>query len=961
MVPGIFCQTMSTILNAPAKEEDDLLARLGLLIGQSFFLGLTLGLLIVAAIALLLSIYGAGALPYVYIVVAIFGAVAFYGFAEVQRRYSLVQVSIVTELIIIAFLAAAWAGLVYAQAEWLAFAAMVAFSLIIQVGFVILGGQAGRLLDVRQIKRYFPRIIAGLVVGFMVAGVLVSPIQNWLGGTEYLLLASAISAVVMLAMLLATNTRYRAVLAQNSSSGPPVKAPSLRKVLFKRFVILIFAYQMLSAIVSQLLDFMAMAAAGERFANSDVLTSFFGNLTIVLNLVNLLFLVLIAGILLTRFGLKFGLSANIGVDILLLLAVVVTGIVAGPEASIFFWLVVITRVTDITFTDGTTRTSINAAFQALPANERVTVQTGVEGIGVPLALGLTGVILLIFDAVGNVTLVHIAAFTLLVTLLWLGSALVVYRRYGVNLLKSMRRRVLDPVELTLDDEASLAVIQRLISSNKLTDVRLALDMLQGAEHPSLAQHLQNLAQSDTAEIQIEALSRIESIKLQAALPIVQGLSANHGDPKVQGAAIKTLCALRGADAVEAVTPYLNDPQSDIRLGTAVGLLHYGSIPGILVVGPRLKEWEVSGDTSDRFCLAQVIGDVALSHLYQPLIPLLNDPDPEVRRSALAAAGRVKHPRLLPQIAANLSDSKTRSAASDALVSYGSLILPLVEEALSRGAENEENTVRLVRACRQIKGQEVTNLMRRNLDHSSNLVRDQVLRVLTACAFHGEPADLPALNRALVRDVSHGHQILVTQQDSGQSKATEPLQRALHDELTQVKKRIFWLLAILYEAQAISRAAAQLQQGTGSEQAIAFEMLDVTLSPEHKTLTFPLIDPKLNPTQRIQFLAKRIKTSSLYRDERLLDLIANDNQAWIRACALYAAVHLAKVAQLEARNIVPIIEDLLVDPDPIVRETAVWGLYTLAPENFYLRAEILQADEDQHIARMAAELAAELAA
>ena len=946
-----------TTTSTLAQEEDDLLTRLGLLIGQSFFLGLTLGLLIVAALALLLSFYGSSALPYVYIIVAILGIVVFYGFAELQRRYSLVQVSIVTELTIVAFLAAAWAGLVFGQANWLAFAAMVSFSLIIQIGFVILGGQAGRLLDVRQIKRYFPRIVAGFVVGFMVAGAVVSPIQSSLGGTEYLLLASAVSAAIMLAMLLVTNTRYRAVLTQTSSAGPQIKAPPLRKVLAKRFVLLIFAYQMLSAIVSQLMDFMVMASAGERFANSGALAGFLGSYTFWLNLIDLLFLALVAGILLSRFGLKFGLTANPGVDILLLIAIVIIGIIAGPQAALFFWLVAVARIIDITFTDGTTRTSINAAFQALPANERVTVQTGVEGIGVPLALGLTGVILLLFNALGDVTMVHVAAFTLLVSVLWSISGLLVYRRYGANLLKTMRRRALNPVELTLDDEAGLAVTAQLITSEKLTDVRLALDMLAGAEHPSLAAHLLILAQSGRSDIQIEALSRIENLKLQTAVPLVKDLAASPADPRVQGAAIRAFCALLEADAVETASPYLDDPQTDVRLGTAVGLLRYGAVPGILAVGERFKQWELSSNTADRCFLAHVTGEVGLPHVYQPLLTLLADPDPDVRRAALAATGKVRHPRLLPRAAANLADPSTRSAASDALVSYGKLILPTVEEALSGSKYADADTVRLVRACRQITGEEVMNLMRRNLDHSSNVVRDQILQVLIAHGYHAQAADLPPLNKALLRDVSQGQRVLVTLHDIGTSEAEAPLRRALDDELALVNRRLFWILSFFYEAQAVAQAADQLVQGSSSEQALALEMLDVTLSPEHKTLTFPLIDPKLDLDQRIQLLNKRVNTPSLRRDQRLKDLIEKDDQGWIRACALYAAVLLGKVRQLEAVEILPIMETALADRDPVVRETAVWGLFTLSPERFHQIISTLQPDDDPHVTRVISKLSA----
>jgi hypothetical protein len=106
-----------TTVNTAYREEDDLFVRLSLLIGQAFFLGLTLGFLTIAAFALLMSRYGAGALPWVYIAVAVLGSVAFYGFAEAQRRWTLVQVSLTSQVVVVALLLAGWAGLFFAQAS----------------------------------------------------------------------------------------------------------------------------------------------------------------------------------------------------------------------------------------------------------------------------------------------------------------------------------------------------------------------------------------------------------------------------------------------------------------------------------------------------------------------------------------------------------------------------------------------------------------------------------------------------------------------------------------------------------------------------------------------------------------------------------------------------------------------------------------------------------------------------
>jgi ATP:ADP antiporter, AAA family len=932
-----------------ATELDDLMARLLLLTGQAFCLGLTLGLLIVAAFALLISTFGAGALPWVYIAVAIVGSGGFYSFAEAQRRWSLMQVFLVSEVVVVLFLGVAWVGLRFAGANWLSFAAMILFSLLLQIGFVILGGQAGRLLDVRQIKRYFARIVAGFVVGFMVAGALAAPLQRILGRTEHLLLAAAGAAALMLALLLVTNARYRQTLAQANPTGPNQPPPPLRKVLGKRFVLTIFAYQMLSAMVTQLLEYMVMTAAAERFIGSDALASFYGSFTFALNLTDLLFVALVAGFLMNRFGLKFGLTFNpLGV-ILLLIIMVAIGAVAGPMATTFFGSVLLTRILDITFTDGATRGSINATYQALPGHERVTVQTGVEGVGVPLALGATGVILLLFTRFDNVTLLHVAILTLVLSLLWLGSALLVYRDYAANLVKTMRRRALGDVGLILEDEGSLDAVHRLIASDTVREVRLGLELLQNAQHPSLRERLPELLKSDHADVQIEALTWIEGIKLQAALPHVQELSASSAKPGVQGAAIRTLCALEDADAVAAVVPYLDSPDNDLRLGAAAGLLRYGSTPGILAVGQRLPLWESSDDAGERCFLARLLEETALPHLYQPLIALLSDPDAGVRTAALRAAGAVSHPRLLPLLLRSLSDRATRAAALDALVAYGTLMLPVVDDALSNDALSEEDTVRLVRICLQIEGDEVRKLMQHHVAHPKDAVRDQVLAVLTACDYQPQNHERAPLNETLRQEVRRAHQLLRAQEDIVESVYTAPLLRALQDELTVAQSRIFSLLSFLYEAGPIRRAGSLLVKGVQTEKALAHEMLDVTLSSTHKALIFPIIDAKMNRAQRLRLLEQQEKIPAMTCDGRLEDLIRSSVQPWVRSCALYA------VAQKKGARMVTAVESALTDTSGVVRETAAWSLHALDAERFNHHAQALMADSEAHVARLATKL------
>ncbi|MDX1612916.1 MAG: HEAT repeat domain-containing protein [Candidatus Promineifilaceae bacterium] len=930
-------------------------ARLALLFGQSLSFGVLLGLLIITGSALFLPSYGATALPYVYIVVAVLGSLLFYTLGEMQRRWSLSVLSVAVDGIVVAFFVLSWLVITLTDARWVPFVLMVAFSVIIQGGFVILGGQAGRLFDVRQVKRQFPRVVSGFVLGFLISGLIAPPLGELLGGTENLLLAATASALSMLIFLLLTIKRFGPLLAQSAAgSGSARATPSkpLWQLLAKRFVLLIVAYQLLSAVASQLIDFVLFEQAAQRFSDSAGLTQFFGDYTVVVNLSDFLFLALLAGVLLSRYGLNFGLAANPFIDGLLLAVQLIVGIVLGPTSLAFFWLAMIARVVDITLTDGTTRGSINTAYQALAPGDRASIQTGVEGIGQPAALGLTGVVLLLFNAIPGLTIVHIVAFALLITLLWGVTALLAYRDYATALTQTLRRRALTAAELSLEDSSSLEVVERLLRSPRPSDVRLALDLLEAANHPALADHLPNLVEHADPRIREEALSRIERLQPPELLPAVAERVNKETEPRVLSAALQALSALQGADALETVLAHVSSDEIEVQLGAVVGLLRYGGIPGVLSVGDRLTQWMESADPARRRLGARIIGEVGTRQFYQPLLPLLVDPDDTVRRAALTAAGQVQHPRLLPRVVSNLAHHSTRSAAVTALASFGQAIVPHAADALSgQSSHSRQATVRLVRICGQIDGDAVVNLLKAHMDHKDDQIRHQVLAALHSCGYRADVSETDAVTALLQAEADQAAQLLAAQRDleaSADPVATAPLQRALGNGVELVERRAFLLLSFLYDAQAILRAWEQLASGTGPQQALALEMLEVNLAAAHRTVILPLVTPDLDLAQRAERLGAEVSTSALSAQQRLEDLIVDDDGTygqWVQACAVYAAVQLKLVA------LTPLAEAMLEAESTAVRQTAAWALHRLAPERFRAHASALAADDDQLVAQL----------
>ncbi|MCA9975097.1 MAG: HEAT repeat domain-containing protein, partial [Anaerolineales bacterium] len=784
-----------------------------------------------------------------------------------------------------------------------------------------------------QIKQYFPRVVGGFAVGFTVGGAIVPILQRWLGRPEHLLFGAALTACAMFGFLLATNARFYDALQQTADSGPQQPPPPLRHLLGKRFVILIFVYQMLSAMGSQLLDFMVLDAAGARFSDSAVLTTFFGSYTFWLNTADILFLALFAGFLLNRFGLRFGLAANPGLVVVILVGIVLAGISGPAGVMLFFWLVVVARPLDIVLTDGTTRTSINAVYQALPARERAGVQAGIEGIGVPVAQGLVGVILLIFNAIPHLELVHTAVFTLFISMLWTAAGVIVYRGYAANLLQAMRQRTLDPATLFLDDSSSLAVVERFMQSERVSDIQLAFKLLDNHDPIAADTFLPPLLSHADTAVQVEALRRVEARQVIAVKTAVIALMQRQHPAHVRAAAIRAFCALAEADAVELITPYLDATETAVRRSAMAGLLRYGGIPGVLAAGAHVQTLAQSPEAAARHLAAQTIGDVAVPAFYQPLVALLQDEETAVRQAALDAVVQVHHPRLLPFLLENLARPATRSAAVSALLAYGPDILPVIDNALAQfEPAQRDQAIRLVRLCGQIRGEAAARILIQHLHHPHAEVRSEVLTALHLCRYQPSPEGTISLRTQLMHEVETAASLIAAWEDVGDAPELVALRRGLEEAVAALRHRLFLLLAFIYKMPALLQAGEQLGIASGSS-ALALELFDVTLTTAEKKLLFPLIDPKLSSEQRAETLRRQFDMAKMGRADRILALIEQENggaaQPWLQACAIYAA---AKLGLLRCQ---PMIARLVDDADAVVRETAVWALTLLDPDKSVL--------------------------
>ena len=452
-------------------------SRVNLLAAQAGLLGLAVMFLLVPASALFLDRYGAADLPFVYLAVAVLGVAVSRAIRSLQERLPLVAVATRCIGAFIVIVAAGWLLLRFAHQDWVSAVLVGLFPLAIPVGFVLIGTQAGRLLDVRSMKQSFARIVTGFSLGFVVGGLATAGLIGPLGSpVDLLLLIDVFIGAAYLWVTLATGRRFPAELGEQPPP-PSVTATTLRPppVARQGLFVMIFGYQLLAAAVTQLLDYVVWERAAYHFPNPNELARFQGLYGTLMNVVLLVFVLTAAGRLLVRYGERGGLTANpLGVGVLLVVSTVV-GVVAGDGGTGFFVAICAQQIAHIALVDGMTRAAINTAYQAIESSSRIRAQTVAEAAGVPVALGFVGVLLLVFRWAG-LGVVVVVAVTLLLTLAWLVVALFGYRRYREGVLTLVTARPWEPLDLI---DADREAVTRLLASADARDVMVGLSAVDG--------------------------------------------------------------------------------------------------------------------------------------------------------------------------------------------------------------------------------------------------------------------------------------------------------------------------------------------------------------------------------------------------------------------------------------------------------------------------------------------------
>jgi ATP/ADP translocase/HEAT repeat protein len=787
----------------------------------------------------------------------------------------------------------------YAFYVWVNLFGLVATSLLWLV--------ANTVFDAREARRVF-----GLFGAAGIAGAILGGLATDLGahalGTGGILLVGSLSSGVAIALVQLTPPGAPAPRRSLSEeTALPSLAPGSRAdgLGSSPLVMALVPMAALTALVSALVDVQFNVAVASSLGTVEDRTAFFGRLFAIVNAIAFAFQLFITPRILRNVGVGPALFA---LPVSLTLGAAVSWFLPGLATA--SWV----KTLDMGFRHSLHKSAFEVVFLPVPPELKRRAKVFIDSTLDNLGTGLGAILaLLVLDEAGPRAL---GAVALLASLLWLGTVGFVRSAYLAEFRRALARREIDPdsLRVNLTDPASVGTLVAALESTNERQLVYALRVLSTAESVGVVAPTLRLLGHPAAEVRMLALRVLERQADATAEPQVRALLRDP-DASVRRQAMSYVCS-RSSRPREFLEAQLMSEELELQ-SAALGYLaeHDGPLASQLLspahVSELLKRPGPSAAAVRRE-LASLLGGVVEGPLQPVAERLRADPDPSVVDAGIHAVERVRAKALVPWLVTRLGERRFRRSARHALVAFGPEVVPELAASLTHGETSEASRRQLPRVLARIACQASVEVSLGALAHATGEARTRWLKALNRLrrspgnlAFRA-PRVLPEVELELARA-----QELTAFLRGRPGRAEQPAQRllwrALEEKRNESLERLFRLLALIHPPADVYTSYLALASPSSSVRANALELLDNVLGLDVKRRVMPLLERvgRLGASEPPPALAGNFSVP-------VAELLESSD-AWLRACAVYAAE-----AEPSYR---PLVARLLEDPNGVVREIA----------------------------------------
>jgi AAA family ATP:ADP antiporter len=514
---------------------------LALLLAVFFLKGICDVSVATTASALFLSAFRSTTLPYVYIVAAAIVTILGIAYSSLATRLAVPTLFRITVIFSVITIAAFHFTLSSVQSKPWVLGLMIWREVVYMLLNVACWAQVALLFNVRQSKRLFPLIAAGDIASMAIFGIAIPLIVSRIGALHLLFFAEASIAICL---LLGVYIARAAVSSDDTLEETAADSTPISKLLKERYVSLFFAVSIVSFLIFFFADYNFYDVVNRHYQSAETLAAFFGVFYAVLNGFNLL-LNAVSSRILTRYGIYAGLLAVplfVGAGTLISIALPAFGLTA-----VLFWAVIITKLMDEMLRGAFLIPTVKVLYQPLPDRERLRIQAVRESVVEPVAIGLSGLLLLVLTRQAGFEVAQLLWILMIIISVFMTLCALLRKQYVVVLGKALpgHSSAIKDQRALNSRYKDIDALKRDLASPNVDEVIHCFNLVEQANPLAAKLLLPTILKHELPEVRVYGLKWVQQHKDSRATLLVKSVIETEESPVVRSEALTTLAMLTG--------------------------------------------------------------------------------------------------------------------------------------------------------------------------------------------------------------------------------------------------------------------------------------------------------------------------------------------------------------------------------------------------------------------------------
>lgn len=850
-----------SLMNVVEGEEKPVL----LLLGKGFFMGIFLATYKIVATTLFLSDQElVDQLPEALFISGILGVISTSIYAWLQKRLrfrGLITFSFIAIFLFIAVVRVAFSY--YEDQQRIIYAMFVMLGPITAVMILGFWGVFIRLFDLGQSKRIISRIDTGQIVAVILSTYAISLLTGIVADLSNFLIVGEISLVISLIFVIVIISTYKLTSYHHSKKKRPPET-KLRNLVRNPYVVALAFFIFFSMMANTFMDFSFFNVTHNQYEDPKQLASFLAVFEGSVMVIIFLLQSFVNDALIRTFGLK----TPILILPFLLLAFTIFAIfsghifgyeIASPQFIWFFLFITLSNLFTKTLREATENPIFKLFFMPLDKNIRFDAQARIEGTFLELSRAIGGGLILLFGSLSSFKLIHYSWFLILIVIGWIYMAYKIYAQYRNEL-----EKILEPAG---DDNG----VRRGLSTIKHRVIEKIKVLL-------ISQPLCESVMNSMI------LARLAPVTFIDQLSFLREKVKNENDK---------MCLKVIGDGAPLIS-YRHDSASDNS--PISDKPDQASMLSIIN----------SGTQEERIALALKIGDLGQESSLI-LNDFINDTDIEVVKAAVFSCGEIKEMQMLPNLIDFLHNPQLRNVASEALMEYGIVALPVIDTLFYNMDQDVDLQLRILKMYGKMGERaietgengdaivsELIDILWKKLNHPNRKIVSESLTALGKCEFTANQAQSHVLRDIIESDIENlvwDFKAIVTLKEEHSSKF-DGIIEAIREDINRSYNHIYLLLLMFFNKKSIQLVRENIESGTTENFSYALELLDVLFEEfdkpkELKEKIIPLLD-NINDLDRLRRLYRYYPHIDISYKEIVRQIISRDlnyTNRWTKVCAI----------------------------------------------------------------------------